>query len=157
MLSMPEIDGIRRMDREGMTPVEIARATNHDPKTVRKYIEMDDFSPKPPEMVERPSILDPHKPFIDEILTGDLKVRRKQRHSGTRIYERLRDERGYTGGITTVRVYVARRKAELGLGRQAFLDLVWAPGSLQADFFDADIIHGGKVVRAHVLCVCFPH
>lgn len=93
MLSMPEIDGIRRMDREGATPAEIARATNHDPKTVRKYIEMDDFSPKPPEKVERPSILDPHKPFIDEILTGDLKVRRKQCHSGTRIFERLRDER----------------------------------------------------------------
>lgn len=91
MLSMPEIDGIRRMDREGATPAEIARATNHDPKTVRKYIEMDDFSPKPPEKVERPSILDPHKPFIDEILTGDLKVRRKQCHSGTRIFERLRD------------------------------------------------------------------
>ena len=31
----------------------------------------------------------------------------KQRHTGTRIFEQLRDEHGFTGGITIVRDYVA--------------------------------------------------
>jgi hypothetical protein len=37
----------------------------------------------------------------------DRKVHSKQRHTAARIFERLRDEHGFTGGITIVRDYVA--------------------------------------------------
>ena len=44
---------------------------------------------------------------IDEILEADKTAPAKQRHTGRRIFERLRDEYGYTGGITQVREAVA--------------------------------------------------
>ena len=53
--------------------------------------------PKP-----RPTIA----PFLDalhEILEADKKAPRKQRHTAIRIFERLRDEQGYSGGYTTVK------------------------------------------------------
>jgi hypothetical protein len=42
------------------------------------------------------------------ILEGDRSVHKKQRHTAHRIFERLRDERGFSGGYTIVREYVAR-------------------------------------------------
>ena len=41
--------------------------------------------------------------IIHRILTDDRTVHGKQRHTGGRIFERLRDEHDFTGGITTVR------------------------------------------------------
>lgn len=45
---------------------------------------------------------------IEEILSGDREAPRKQHHSARRIFERLRDEPGYEGGITQVKEAVAR-------------------------------------------------
>jgi len=39
---------------------------------------------------------------IEEILASDHEAPPKQHHTSKRIYERLRDEYGYTGGITQV-------------------------------------------------------
>jgi transposase len=49
-------------------------------------------------------------PVIDEILEADKTAPPKQRHTARRIFERLRDEYGYTGGITQVRDAVAQAK-----------------------------------------------
>jgi transposase len=51
--------------------------------------------------------LDPFLPVIHQILEGDKKAPRKQRHTARRIFERLRDEQGYTGGLTVVKEAVA--------------------------------------------------
>ena len=45
--------------------------------------------------------LDAHAAFIDEILRLDPSAPKKQRHTIKRIFERLRDERGFEGGYTT--------------------------------------------------------
>ena len=39
VLNMSQIDVIREMARKGCRLAEICRATGHDPKTVRKYLE----------------------------------------------------------------------------------------------------------------------
>ncbi len=41
------------------------------------------------------------------ILAEDKERPKKQRHTSKRIFERLRDEHGFTGGITIVKDYVA--------------------------------------------------
>ena len=46
---MPQIQGIREQYREGSSVAELARIYGVDPKTVRKYLKHDDFSPKPGE------------------------------------------------------------------------------------------------------------
>src|SRR4051812_1804766 len=60
--------------------------------------------------------LDPFLPVIHQILEADRKAPRKQRHTTIRIFHRLRDEYGYAGGLTAVKLVVAaskRRSAEV--------------------------------------------
>src|ERR1700730_15397308 len=53
---------------------------------------------------ERPASreLGPYMAWIDAILEGDRRVHKKQQHTAHRIFERLRDEQGFTGGYTIV-------------------------------------------------------
>ena len=74
--------------------------------------------------------LDPFTGIIDGILRQDEGRPRKQRHTSKRIFERLRDEHGYSGGITIVKDYVlARRLRQL----EVFVPLRHDPGHAQAD------------------------
>jgi hypothetical protein len=50
--------------------------------------------------------LDPFVGIIDQILEDDKGRPAKQRHTSKRIFERLRDEHGYAGGLTIVKDYV---------------------------------------------------
>lgn len=68
---------------------------------------------------------------IDEILEFDKTAPRKQRHSARRIFERLRDEYGYAGGITRVHGAVAQTKH---YSTEAFVPLSRPPGHAQFDF-----------------------
>ncbi len=45
--------------------------------------------------------------MIERILGDDKSRPKKQQHTAKRIFERLRDEHGFTGGIKIVKDYVA--------------------------------------------------
>jgi hypothetical protein len=51
---------------------------------------------------------------------------KKQRHTAKRIFERLRDEHGFTGGITIVTDYVREKKRRT---REVFVPLSHPPGT----------------------------
>jgi transposase len=156
MLDMPQIDDIRRLYSEGCNISEIARITGYDRKTVKKYLDMDDFSPQVPKSKSRPSKLDPYKEKIDRILDEDSRAWRKQRHTATKILEEIR-ACGYGGGYSTVQTYVSERKRQLKAGREgAFLDLVWSAGIAQCDFGEADFDFRGKRTRLNFLVLSFP-
>ena len=53
---------------------------------------------KPPEKPKLGALI----PVIDGILEADKTAPPKQRHTAKRIFERLRDERGFAGGYTVV-------------------------------------------------------
>ena len=156
MISMPVIESIRDMSRRGVSNAEIQRRTGVSQPTIRKYLAMKDFSPEMPQATRRTSILAPYKPFVDAILTEDEHVWHKQRHTATRIYERLLCETDYDGAYGTVKNYVRRRKQEMGRPEACFLELVWSPGEAQADFGDVDIVLLGEEVRAHFFVLSFP-
>ena len=60
--------------------------------------------------VRRPK-LDGFTGFIDEWLRRDREdEHRKQQHTAKRIFERLRDEHGFTGGYTIVKDYVREHR-----------------------------------------------
>jgi transposase len=105
---------------------------------------------------ERPASkkLGPYMAWIDNILEGNRSVHKKQRHTAQRIFERLRDEEGFSGGYTIVREYVARA---LLRSREMFIPLSHCPGQAQADFGEADGYIAGKKVRFHYFCVDLPH
>ena len=92
--------------------------------------------------------------WIGAILEGDSKVHKKQRHTAHRIFERLRDEQGFSGGYTIVREYVAKA---LLRRREIFVPLGHRPGHAQADFGEADGYIGGKKIRFHYFCKDLPH
>lgn len=92
--------------------------------------------------------------IIDKILTDDRTVHAKQRPAAMRIFERLRDEYGFTGGITIARDYVAGAKLR---SREVFIPLSHKPGHAQVDFDEADGIIAGKLMRFHYFCMDLLH
>jgi hypothetical protein len=74
--------------------------------------------------------LDPFLPVIHQILRDDSKAPKKQRHTAKRIYQRLRDEYGYPGGLTILRQAVtAWRRSHT----EVFVPLAHRPGEAQVD------------------------
>jgi transposase len=93
---------------EGLSRREAAKRFGVHRNTITKMLS---FSIPPGyRRRERPTSkkLGPHMAWIDAILEGDSKVHKKQRHTAHRIFERLRDEQGFTGGYTIVHGYVAQ-------------------------------------------------
>src|SRR5438132_14358633 len=85
---------------EGLSERAAARRFGIDPRTVNKMMK---FSVPPGYLRKRParsrSLI--HLFTVIERILGDDKSRpRKQQHTAKRIFERLRDEHGFAGGIT---------------------------------------------------------
>ena len=152
---MSQIDVIREKAQRGCRLAEISRTTGHDPKTVRKYLEMDDFSPTAPVKKDLPSKLDPYKATIDQWLADDGRTWRKQWHTAKRIHDRLGQEvPGYDCSYSTVQRYVKEKRR--AAGARASLELTWHPGESQADFGEADFYERGVLGRRKYLTLSFP-
>jgi transposase len=140
------VDGLSR--REAATRFGVHR------NTITKMLQ---FSVPPGyRRRERPASkkLDPQMAWIDAILEEDRGVHKKQRHTAQRIFQRLRDERGFSGGYTIVREYVAEATSR---SREMFVPLSHRPGHAQADFGEADGYIAGEKVRFHYFCMDLPH
>lgn len=158
MTGMPQIQSIRRMRRNGESIAAIARRQHVSEPTVRKYLRMDDLSEKPPVRRTRGSVIDPYLPLIGQWLAEDRASWRKQRHTATRIWERLRDEHGAEVSLSTVTRAVARLRRESAVEPGgAFMDLVWHPGEAQADFGEVDVLYKGAVQRMRHFVLDFPY
>jgi len=136
-----------------MSEREAARQFGLARETVRKMLR---YSVPPgyrrQQPVRRPK-LDAWVGTIDQILDQDKTRSKKQRHTAKRIFERLRDEHGYTGGYTIVKDYVRLRKLSQ---REMFVPLEHPPGDAQADFGEALAVIDGVERKAHYLVVDLP-
>jgi transposase len=103
--------------------------------------------------IKRPK-LGPWVGVIDAILSDDKQRPTKQRHTSKRIFERLRDEHGYTGGITVVKEYVHERRLR---SREMFVPLRHDPGHAQVDFGEALAVIGGEERKIHFFALDLPH
>jgi len=81
-------------------------------------------------------------------------VPKKQRHTAKRIFDRLRDEHGFTGGYTTIKDYVRTHHQR---HKEVFVPLSHAPGHGQADFGEAQVIIGGVQQKAYFFVLDLPH
>ena len=77
---------------EGNNITEIANDSGYDRKTIRKYINQDDWNEQNEVSPVKPSILDPYKSEIDQWIHDDKDMRAKQRHTAWRVYTRLKEE-----------------------------------------------------------------
>ena len=142
---------------EGKNITLVARETGFDRKTVRKYINRKDWNQKAP-VSDKPSILDPFKPLIDQWLENDKQQRRKQRHTARRIYQRLLTEQDdFDVSYRTLCIYVAEARKRLYQKRRGFLPLQHIPGEAQVDFGEADFIENGHRFEGAYLTLSLPH
>src|SRR6266436_3168504 len=139
---------------EGLSRREAARRYGIDPRTVAKMLA---FSVPPGYRRSRPPArpkLDPFTGIIDQILLEDEGRPRKQRHTSKRIFERLCDEHGYSGGITIVKDYVLSRRLR---HREVFVPLRHDPGHAQVDFGEALAEIAGVERKIHFFAIDLPH
>ena len=139
---------------EGLSERAAARRFGIDPRTVAKMLR---FSVPPGYRRTRPPVrpkLDAFIAIIDRILLEDKGRPKKQQHTAKRIFERLRDEHGFTGGITIVKDYVAgwRQRAQ-----EMFVPLAHPPGHAQVDFGEALAVIGGVERKVHFFAFDLPH
>ena len=138
----------------GMSQREAASRFGIARETVRKMLrhsEPPGYRRRQPP--KRPKLA-PFTDIIDRILEEDRTVHRKQHHTAKRIFERLRDEHGFTGKETIVKDYVRERRLRR---REMFVPLSHPPGHAQADFGEADAIIAGVKYRAHFFVMTLPH
>jgi transposase len=146
---------VRRAVRvEGRSQRAVAREFGLSRETVRKMLEY----AVPPgyqrrQPIKRPK-LGPWVGVIDAILSDDKQRPAKQRHTSKRIFERLKDEHGFTGGYTIVKDYV--RAATLR-GQEMFVPLAHPAGEAQVDFGEALVVIAGVERKAHYLAMDLPH
>lgn len=162
MLTMDQIHHIRELYYEqGYNISEIAKTTGRDWKTVSKYIDLADFNeplPVPASEKKYCPKLEPFKATIDSWLEEDKLHHRKQRHTATKVYDRLiKEAPGFDCSYRLVAEYVKYRKEMLNLKRsEGFLPLEHHPGEAQADFGSAEFYERGRHFSGKYLVLSFP-
>lgn len=154
MKTMREYDLVRHMFyHEGLSRHEIAHRMGLHRQTIAKMLL---YSSPPGYRLKQPrpkTKLGPYLRLIDQYLTEDKTAPPKQRHTAWRIFCRLRDERGYDGGYTTVKDCVREKKIRL---REVYFPLEQRRGTSQIDFGTAQVIIAGKEQKAHLFCMVLP-
>jgi len=140
--------------REGKSQRELSIEYGLNRRTVQKMLKQS----IPPGYQRQKEVvrfkLAEHIVWIDDIIESDKKVHPKQRHTAIRIYNRLKEERSFTGGYTIVREYVAKQRLK---SKEMFIPLSHEAGSAQCDFGEAQAIIKGKGVKVHYLVMQLPY
>ena len=142
MLTVDHYELIRRkVEVDEKSQRDAAKELGHSRKTVAKALRL--RLPQGYQLSKpRPSpVLDPFKPILDAWIEQNKTARRKQRQKATRMYERLRDEYGFTGHYGTVQRYV---KQAANRQKEVFMPLQFDPGQeAQVDWHEGWIIDNG--------------
>lgn len=149
---MNDYKQIRQRYLAGESQRHIAKTMGISRNTVAKYCEGDTVpwvrkTPVRDSNVITDEVIDFIKQCIEEDQTVSFK---KQKHTAKRIYDRLVDEKGFTGGESTIRRKVREIRESLP---KAFVPLQFDPGdALQIDWGEADIYENGQKVRISLFC-----
>ena len=145
-------------ENKGKSLREIANITKHNFRTVKKYVEREDFSEDPKvKKIKLPKLVVFHS-VIDFWLETDKKHSRKQRHTAKRIHERLREEFGdkYNASYSLLAEYVSKKRKEI-YNNQGYLPLKHLPGSAQVDFGTAQYYEDEILKECKYLILSFPY
>ncbi|MCH3955786.1 MAG: IS21 family transposase [Olsenella sp.] len=163
MIDVGRTGDMRRRARHGQPVARIARELHVSEPTVRKYRDMEGLSvqPRPKQNPQFPT-LEGFRETIDAWPISDTKQWRRQRHTATRVYVRLREEEHHEGSYSTVQRYVRWKRGRMAIERgrrdaSGHLPLRWLPGECQVDFGEAGLGVRGVATRGKCLAVTFPH
>jgi transposase len=140
-----------RKDRrvEGASIRELADRHHVHRRTVRQALESAVPPPRRPYPQRPHPAIDVYAPVIDGWLLADKDVPRKQRHTARRVWQRLVAEHGAVCSEVTVSRYVARRRAELGLGHvEVAVPQAHLPGAeAEVDFGEFHAVIAGVLLK----------
>ena len=144
---------IREMTtKQHMSQRAVAKALGISRNTVKKYCDGNNVPWERKEYTREAKILtDDVIDFILKCLEEDkVDGLAKQSHTARRIYHRLVDEKGFTGGESTIRLAVKEIKGSIP---KSFIPLDFDPGeAMQIDWGEATIYLKGAKTKVNLFC-----
>lgn len=159
MLKVPQQQYIRYMrEFEGASITEIAETAGVNWRTARKYADQQDWNLRTSRRHHKAPVMDPYKDIIDTFLLEDSLLPRKQRRCGSRIYEILRREHGFSGCIKSVTEYIRKRRHEMDIEKTiAYQRLEHPMGEAQVDFTTIQVSRDSHLHDYKLLILSFPY
>jgi len=157
MITVEKREQIRRaylVERKSIRT--ISRELHCSRETVKKAIASAEAAEYTLQKPRSAPVLGPYKARIDALLAENETLPRKQRYTGHKVYELLRDE-GYRGSESGVQVYIWKQRREKKRP-QVYLPLEFDPGAdAQVDWGEAQAIIGGQqvTVQMFVMRLCY--
>ncbi|MGV4685230.1 IS21 family transposase [Burkholderia pseudomallei] len=150
---------VRRMHyRERLSISEIARRTSLSRNTIKRWLREPDRDAMTYHRPSTPRKIDPHLPWLHQVLALDAQRPRKERRTALRLYAQL-SEQGYTGRYSQLTEAIRQWQRDGGslTARHAFVPLAFEWGeAFQFDWSEESLVIGGvhrKVQLAHMkLC-----
>lgn len=159
MLKMPQQQYIKFLrETEGVSIREISQQMGIHWRTAKRYADKDNWNQPLKKKAARHPVMGPYMDIVNTWLEEDQLFPRKQRHTGVRIFHRLRNEHQFSGGQRTVLAYVRKRKQEMQLERaKTYERLEHPPGEAQIDFTTIQVSRNQQLLTYKLLVVSFPY
>jgi len=158
VLTITEVNYIRELYfSKGKSYADIIRMTGRNYRTVRKYIEKEDYNEKKHKSTRRKKS-DAIRPIVRKWLEEDQTRHHKQRHTAKVVYDRLKAEHSEILQVKerTVRTVVREERMRLQTGTDAFLRLEHPGGEAQVDFGEFQGYEHDTLKKFHELVVSYP-
>lgn len=153
VITMQDYDEIRRRFLAGESQRHIAKVLGISRNTVKKYCEGNavPWIRKTPDRVSTVLTNDVLQ-FIQHCMDEDnAEGLKKQRHTAKRIFDRLVEEKGFTGGESTIRAKVQEIKQAIP---KVFLPLEFDAGeAMQIDWGEATVYLQDARTKINIFCV----
>ena len=157
MIQVKERERIRRAYyMEGKSMRQIERELRHGYWTIRKALDSAVSLPYTLKGPRPAPVLGPYRAQIEQLLSENANLPRKQRYTSHRIYKVIRAE-GYTGSESGVRRYVGKWRRQMKRP-QIFIPLEFDPGmDAQVDWGEAWVVMAGekRQIELFVMRLCY--
>ena len=146
---------IRQSFIDGESQRQIAKRLGISRQTVKKYCE-GAAHPDARKFYERlpDTITEDVKQFILACFNEDKEDHlKKQKHTSKRIYDRLVEERNFSGAESTIRKAVKELKEDQAIPPQAIMPLSYEPGeATQIDWGEVTVYMNGEKTKLYTFC-----
>jgi transposase len=135
---------------EGLSQNEVAKKLRHSKRSVKQALENPDPRGYSLSAPRRSPVADSVRAIVERWLQEDKSKPRKQRHTQTRIFERLRDEYQFTGSLRTISTLVKTLQAK---PPEVFCPIDHPPGDeVQIDWGQAIVKLAGEEAKVMIFC-----
>ena len=151
MLKVENTELIRKLVLiDGLSQNEVALRLGHSKRSVKRALD----NPEPRQYTmtapRKCGVAETVRPIVQQWLQDDQTKPRKQRHTQTRIYERLRDEYQFTGSRRTISTLVKKLQ---GNTPEVFCPIDHPPaGEVQIDWGQATVVLAGEQTKVMIFC-----